>query len=98
MSQGRGIEASKSEDCPVTGTVRAKRSIGRPACIRGGMAVRAGCVEDTVVQADPVRVEVRTWLRSAADLDAGDEILRCGYDRNGVTNITFQADSLLLRV
>ena len=82
----------------MTCTVRAEGGIGSTSRVLHGMAIGAGGIYGTIVQADPVGVQVHIWFRSAADLDAGDKILLSGYNGNGMAQVAFQADRLLLGI
>ena len=59
------------------------------------MAIAASGIESIMVQADPVGVQVRLRLRTTVDFDPSYKILGCDHRRNGVTQVTFQADRLL---
>lgn len=62
------------------------------------MAIGAGGVDGLVVQADPICVEVQFGFGAAADLNVGGEILLVCNDGNGMAEITFEANRLILIV
>ena len=69
----------------MTGAVGTEGRVIRPARVVCRVAVGAGIVERVVMQVDPVLVEVRIWLRAAADLNICNKIGRSGDDRDRVT-------------
>src|SRR5581483_11538219 len=84
FAQFRRVEARVLEDVSMTGAVRAEGGVARAARVVRRVAGRAGGVNGFVVEADPVWVAMRIRLGPAADLDAGDKVLRSRHDRNGM--------------
>ena len=82
----------------MAGAVRTEGSIGSPAGICHRMAIAAGGIKGIMVQADPVGIQVRAGFRPTADFDPGHKILGCGYHRDGMAQVAFQADGLLLGI
>ena len=62
------------------------------------MTIGAFRIIDLMMKVDPVRILVRFWLWSSANLQPGNEIVRPGYIGNRVANVALQADSFLLGI
>src|SRR4026207_1466508 len=80
----------------MTGRVGTEGSIARAAWVIHSVAGRAGGTERLVMQADPVRVEVRFGLRASTDLDSGHKVIWPFDYRDRMADIAFKPNCLLL--
>ena len=68
-AQRRSIETGVGKDRPMTGTIGTKGCIGSPTRVPGGMAIGAGGIICTVMQADPIGIQVQIGFWTPTDLD-----------------------------
>ncbi len=95
LAQSRGIEAGIGVDHAVARAIGAERSVARSTVVSRSVTVGARIVVNSIVQCDPVGVEMRSRLRTVADLEVRHQILAADHDRrNGVADVAFEADGL----
>ena len=82
----------------MAGTVGTERGVACAARVFCIVAVRTGWTQRLIMHADPVRVEMGLGLGSAADLNAGDEVIGIGGHRDRMTHITLQAYCLIFSI
>src|SRR5450759_4839870 len=62
------------------------------------MAVGTGCIDGAIMQTDPFCIKLCIGFRPSTYLNIGDKILRGGYHRDGMAEVAFQADGLILGI
>jgi len=80
----------------MAGAVGAEGRVAHTAGVSHGMARLAGCIKFTVMERNPIGIQVAGGFNTARHLNIGHQLVAGGNHRNGMAQVAFQADGLLV--